>query len=140
MKKQIFTLLLAAAGFSSYAQCDKKIILTSSSTEYLDASYELQRAVDEETTIEYDSKTIVVAPGDRTMNGTVNSIVCDWKTPFKEGKTVIKATIPNPRGESMTCTITIEGKDGKVTLLFEAVESPNRKIRITPNKFEEKKL
>jgi hypothetical protein len=141
MKNQILILLfVAAAGVSSYAQCDKKIILSAGATEYFNAADELQRTVEEQTVIEYDSKTITVTPNGRAMEGTVNSITCEWKTPFKEGKTVIKAVIPNPRGESMNATITIEGKDGKVTLLFEAAESPNRKIRITPDKFEEKKL
>lgn len=140
MKKQILTLLLvAAAGTSSYAQCDKKIILTASSTEYLNGNDELQRTVDETTTVEYDSKGIVISPGGHTMEGSVISITCDWKTPYKEGKTVIKSSITNPSGELMTATITIEGKDGKVILLFVAEESPGRKIRLTLEKFEEKK-
>jgi hypothetical protein len=140
MKKQILILLCAViAGTTTYAQCDKKNVLTASSTEYLNANLELQRTVEEITTIEYDSKAIVITPGDHNMVGTINSMSCDWKTPYKEGKTVIKGMISNPRGDLMNCTITIEGKDGKLTLLFEAEESPDRKIRISIDKFEEKK-
>ena len=140
MKKQVLILLLVAiAGTSSYAQCDKKNVLTGSSTEYLNASSELQRSVDETTTIEYDAKSITITPGDHSMSGTISSIVCDWKIPYKEGKSVIKASVEGPNGQFMTTTITIEGKDGKVTLLFEADEFPDRKIRLSADKYEEKK-
>ena len=140
MKKQVLILMLVVvAGTSTYAQCDKKNLLTGSSTEYLNASSELQRTVDESTIIEYDAKSITITPGDHSMSGTISSIVCDWKTPYKEGKSVIKASVEGPNGQFMTTTITIEGKDGKVTLLFEAEEVPDMKIRLSLDKFEEKK-
>jgi len=140
MKKQILILAITlTAGVSSFAQCDKKNVLTASSTEYLNSNNEVQKTVPEVTTVEYDSKSITIMPGEQTMDGTISSVTCDWKTPYKEGKTVLKGTINNPRGEPMTCTVTIEGKDGKTSLLFEAVESPDMKIKITLDKFEEKK-
>jgi hypothetical protein len=138
MKKQILTLLLVSvAGISSYAQCDKKSVLTSSTTEYLASSGDIRKTVEEITTIEFDSKTISIAPGDNIMAGTVDSISCNWKTPYKEGKTVIKAKIPAGDERIMDVTITIEGKDGKIILLFE--ETAERRIRLTLDKFEEKK-
>ena len=138
MKKQVLILLFVIAGFSSYAQCDKKSILTSSSTEYLTSSGEIRKTKEETTTIEFDSKTIVIAPGDHVMEGTVTSITsCDWKTAYKEGKTVLKATMDAGEGQTLDVVITIEGKDGKVILMFE--ESPEKRIRVTADKFEEKK-
>lgn len=138
MKKTILILLIAVtAGASSYAQCDKRSVLTSSVTEYLTSSGEVRKTKDEPTTIEFDSKTISIAPGDHFMSGTVTSTTCDWKMPYKEGKTVIKSTIDAGEGQTMNITITIEGKDGKIILLFE--ESPEKRIRITADKFEEKK-
>lgn len=139
MKKQIFTLLFIAIAGSSFAQCDKKVFLSASATEYLDANNVLQKTVDEITTVEFDTKNISITPGDHQLDGTISSITCNWKTPFKEGKTVIKGSIANPRGDLMNCTITIEGKDGKQTFLFEADESPDKKIRLVLEKFEEKK-
>lgn len=140
MKKQIFILLLVTAtGFSSFAQCDKKNVLTSSVTEYLNNSGEVQRTQDENTTIEFDSKSISITPGDHTMDGTINSISCDWKTPYKEGKTVIKTVISGESGRTMNGTITIEGKDGKLSLTAEFEEMPDTKIRVMLNTFEEKK-
>lgn len=140
MKKQILTLLfVAAAGISSYAQCDKKIILSASSTEFLNSANEVQRTDDKTTIVEYDSKSIMIMPGDNILEGSVNSITCDWKTPYKEGKTVIKATMSGPGGQTMNMTITIEGKDGKNIFMGEFDESPDRKVRLTLEKFEEKK-
>jgi len=137
MKKTVLILLLAVvAGASSFAQCDKKSVLTSGVTEYLTSTGEVRKTVEEPTTIEFDSKTITIAPGDHVMDGTVTSITCDWKTPYKEGKTVIKATIA-AGDRNMNITITIEGKDGKVVLLFE--ETADLRIRITADKFEERK-
>jgi hypothetical protein len=138
MKKQVLILLLVLfAGTASFAQCDKKSVLTGSLTEYLTSSGEIRKTVEESTIIEFDSKTIVITPGDHVMEGTITSITCDWKTAYKEGKTVIKSTIVMGDGQPMEVTITIEGKDGKTTLLFE--ESPDNRIRLTLDKFEEKK-
>jgi len=81
----------------------------------------------------------MIMPGDDVLQGTVNSITCDWKTPYKEGKTVIKATMSSPGGQTMNMTITIEGKDGKNIFMGEFNESPDRKVRLTLEKFEEKK-
>ncbi|MBL0183158.1 MAG: hypothetical protein IPP96_13010 [Chitinophagaceae bacterium] len=140
MKKQILTLLFAvAACFSSYAQCDKKNVLSASSTEYLNASNEVQNTDDKTTTVEFDSKGVVIMPGEDVMEGNVNSISCDWKVPYKEGKTVIKATLTRSNGQVMNIIITIEGKEGKLTLLAEFEEAPDRKVRLTLDKFEEKK-
>ncbi len=141
MKKFILLVVIASSmGISSYSQCDKKVLVTSSKTEHLDAKGEVERSVDETTTIEYDNKEIVITPGDDpTMTGTIKSTTCEWKVPFKEGKTVIKASLTDPQGQMMNLTITIEGKEGKISLLAEIEEMPDRKIRVIVDKFEEKK-
>lgn len=141
MKKFILAgLFVIAAGISSFAQCDKKVIISSTKTEYLDANGDVQRSVDEITSIEYDKKDIIINHGDNpSMQGTIDSMTCDWKTPFKEGKTVIKTSITNPQGQTISLTITIEGKEGKINFLAEMAEMPDQKIRIVVEKFEEKK-
>ena len=140
MKKQILLLLLASVtGACSFGQCDKKILLSASSFENLNGSNEVQGKDDRAITIVYDSKLISFTPGDITLEGTVNSITCDWKIPFKEGKTVIKATITRTDGSTVNTTMTIEGKDGKNSLIAEFEESINQKMRITLEKFEESK-
>lgn len=142
MKKNIalFLLLMAASTFT-YAQCDKKLLLTSSKTEYLDAAYTVQRTVDEESVIEISKPVITIIPGnaENKMTGTIKSDSCNWKLPYKEGKSVLKTTLSDPSGEAKDVTITIEGKEGKLTFLVEIDDMPDKKIRVTLNKFEEKK-
>jgi len=140
MKKIILPILFLIAGISVYAQCDKRVIITSSKTEYLDADGNVQRSVDETSIVEFDSKEIIITPGDDpVMKGTISSFTCDWKTPFKEGKTVLKTTLTNGQGQNFGLTITVEGKDGKISFLAEIDEQPGQKIRIVVEKFEEKK-
>ena len=141
MKKIIAGILLIAAGnLSGYAQCDKKVLLTGSKTEHLNADSTVQRSEDEETTIEYDKNSITIAPGheDHKMTGAITSSECNWKTPFKEGKTVLKIAIVGDENKKMNVTITIIGKGGKISFLAEIDDDPGHKIRLVVDKFEEK--
>ena len=140
MKKLILGLLLViGAGISTYAQCGKRVIIISSVTEHIKAG-EVERTKDETSTIEFDSKEIHIAPGDDApITGTIKSTTCEWKTPFKEGKSVVKAIVTDPGGQTFNITITIEGKEGKISFLLEIEEQPDRKIRLLVDKFEEKK-
>jgi hypothetical protein len=143
MKQLFFTLLLLAAGSTiTMAQCDKKVSLTSSKTQHLDASGTLKHADDEKTVVEFSKTDIMVsvthADGENKMSGTVNSNTRNWKIPFKEGKTTMSVTLKNENGESRDFTVTVEGKDGKVTLFAESKDEPEDKIKLDADKFEEK--
>ena len=133
------SLLVISTG--SFAQCDKKVKLTSSKTEYLDSAGTVQRTVDETTVIEISKPDITIAPGseENKMTGTIKSDTCNWKIPFKEGKTVLKATITDRSGDTKDVTLTIQGKDGKLNFLAEVDNEQDKKIRLTIDKFEEKK-
>ena len=143
MKKALFILmLLMILGIVfSYAQCGKKQLMTASKTEYLDGSGTLQRTVDEPSTIEFNDSSILIVrgPESQQMKGTINSVECDWKIPYKQGKTSFKALITDERGEARNVNITIEGKDGQLYFLAESPERPDRKVRVVIDKFEEKK-
>jgi len=130
--------LLVAGTVISFAQCGKKVVLTTSKTDHLDANGTVTRTVDEKAVVVISQTTLnITVNDDHKMNGTIKSDSCFWKTPFKEGKTFIKATLSTDEGEEKNITITIEGKDGKVTLLFEIEGMPDDRIRIVANKFEE---
>lgn len=138
MKKILFAIsLLLVCNAISFAQCDKKIIITSSTTEYLDADSVLERTVEENTIIEINKPDITIRPGDKTMNAVIISDSCNWKIPFKEGRTTFKVTFSDDQGNKMNATLTIEGKDGKLTLLVISEGSPTI-IRVPIEKFEEK--
>ena len=141
MKKIIFCFLILLVAVSvTSAQCGKKAILSSSQTEYLDASGTLQRTVEEKSSVEFDSTGLIIitANGDQRMKGTIKMDSCSCKTPFKEGKLIFKSTITRDGGDLMEATITIEAKNGVVTLFFESPQSPDTKIRVVADKFEEK--
>jgi len=105
-----------------------------------DASGTLQRTVEESSTIEYnDSSIVIVRSEGQQMKGTISTAECDWKVPYKNGRTYIKSTMVDERGESRNLNITIEGKDGTISFLAESPQNPDRKIRLVIDKFEEKK-
>jgi hypothetical protein len=138
MKKIVTAIALLLAGTAaSYAQCDKKVVITGSKTEYLGTDSTVQRTEDEKTNIVYDKATITVTPGDHTMTGTITSTTCNWTTPFKTGKTVIKAALQGGNGETENVTITIEGKDGKISFHATVDNRDGRIIRLTVDKFGE---
>lgn len=145
MKSTFLALILLVAGSTvSLAQCDKKVSLHSSKTQHLDASSKLQEETDEQTTVEFDKSDISVLitndNGDQKMAGKIKSYTCNWTIPFKEGKTVITTALNDGNGDGeRDFTITIEGKDGKTTLLAESPALPDRKIKLDLEKFEEKK-
>ena len=144
MKKIAMVLsLLWAASTNSYAQCDKKVVLTSSKTEHLKADSSVDRSVDEKSVLEFDKTNFTVTitsegAEEHKMTGTVKSYTCDWKVPYKEGKTVLKVTLADEH-ESHDLTITIGGKAGKISFLAEADDMPDKKLRLVVDSFEEKK-
>ena len=139
MKTIIFIVSLLVAGTTiSFAQCGKKVVLTTSKTDHLDANGIVTRTVDEKAVVIISQTTLnITVNDDHKMNGTIKSDSCFWKVPYKEGKTFIKATLSTDEGEEKNITITIEGKDGKITLLFEMEGMPDDRIRVNADKFEE---
>lgn len=143
MKSTLLALFLLVAGSTvSLAQCDKKVSLTASKSQKLDESGSVQDTRTEQTIIEINKAVITVAitgdNGNQNMTGVIKSNTCNWKIPFKEGKTVINTILKGDNGEEKEFTLTIEGKDGKVTLLAESPTMPDNKIKLDIEKFEEK--
>lgn len=136
----LFVLLCCTAfNISTNAQCDKNLVLASSKREYLDAAGAVQKTVDEKTRIEITPKSITISPdSDRTMTGEILSLTCAWKTAFKEGKSEFKTKFED-QGEAKHITITLEGKNGKVCFLAVFDDTPDKRIRVWLDSFEEKK-
>ena len=142
MKKILFcSLVLCFAAANSYAQCDKTLQLHSSKTDFLDAGYTLKGSKDESVLVDITKTTITITPnGDsqQAMSGTIKEASCDWKVPYKEGKMIIKTDLVDASGDVKEATITIEAKDGKTTMMAEAKERPDQKMKLEVDKFEEK--
>jgi hypothetical protein len=64
---------------------------------------------------------------------------CNWKIPFKEGNTYIRGTLSFENGDQWVIKLTIDGKDGKLTLLADMEHPDANKMRFVLNKFEENK-
>ncbi|HVW97807.1 MAG TPA: hypothetical protein VHA56_17690 [Mucilaginibacter sp.] len=138
MKKIILTLTLLMAIGVAFAQCDKAVVLNSSKTDHLDESGSVIRTVDETAEIVIDKSSVNISVnGDHKITATIKSNTCNWTVPYKEGKSVIKA-VADHNGEEKNITMTIEGKDGKVTLLFELEDEPGDRIKVGIDKFVEK--
>jgi len=138
LKKALIIIFLMVAGTTAgFAQCDQTVTLTSSKTNQFDEQGHIDSR-DEHTVITISKTEITIVPGeDHKMSGPISSKTCDWQTPFKEGKTVIKAKLSDENGDhEKNATITITGVAGKVTLTFEAEEKPGKKIQVIADKFE----
>ena len=133
-----FVLALATA---TKAQCNQGLQLKSAKTNLLNASYQSQGARDEKVAVEITDSTITITPNGNDGDALVGKIKekqCDWKVPFKVGKTVIKTDLVDSSGDINDATITIEGKNGKITLLAEAKEHPDQKFQLEVDQFESK--
>lgn len=139
MKKIILTLsLLIGITAVTFAQCDKTVVLNSSKTNHMDESGTITRTDNETAQIEIDKSAVNISVnGEHKVTANIKSNSCNWTVPFKEGKTVIKA-VADHNGEDKNITITIEGKDGKVTLFFEMEDEPGDRIKVAADKFIEK--
>ena len=142
MKKiVIIVFILSGLAFGAKAQCekDKKFSVTSAKTDYLDANNQVQNSRDEKTVVTIKNNDITVLindEDDRKMTGTISSNTCDWKIPFKEGKSVIKASLTDAGGDVKDVTITLEGKDGKISFVAQLDNDPDKKIKLNVDKFE----
>jgi hypothetical protein len=141
MKNTFFTILVGACCYATTnAQCDKKSTFTSSKTEFLNASKEVQETKEETVNISFDksSLTILINGGaEDKMTGEIKSTTCSWKLPYKEGSAVMQVLLSDPRGDQKNATITLEGKEGKVSMLLEIEGMPDRKIRLRADSFKE---
>jgi hypothetical protein len=139
-QKILFLFITIAIGTSCYSQCDKKNILSSTGAEILDEQNKVKvKDTLRLTTIKYDSKTIEIITEYNTLYGTIDSIYCNWKIPFKEGNTYIKGTLNYENGDRWVTKMTINGKDGKLTLQVYIEHPEANKMLFILDKFEESK-
>ncbi|MFT3675407.1 MAG: hypothetical protein QM781_05870 [Chitinophagaceae bacterium] len=132
---KLFLLLMLAtalAGQPCAAQCDKGFVLTASLVEYLDASYQVTRTMDDNSSIRISRDSVTISPEhDPALTGVVTQFTCNWQTPWIDGKSVIKAVF-NDRGVETPLTLILEAKNGHLSLLILFDNKPERIIRIWP--------
>ena len=139
-QKTLFLFIAIAMSACCYSQCDKKNILSATGAEILDEQNEVKiKDTVRVTTIKYDSKVFEIITEFTTLYGTIDSIYCNWKIPFKEGNTYIHGKLNYENGDQWITTLLISGKDGKLTLLTDMEHPEASKMRFTLDKFEESK-
>jgi hypothetical protein len=143
MRSILMTCLLLAAGSTiAMAQCDKKVSLTSSKTQHWDDHGTLKHTDDEKVVVEFTKSDMTVSidhdGNQQQLTGKVKSDTCDWKIPFKDGRSRFHVTLNNDNGESRDYTMTITGKDGKLSFTAESKDEPDDIIKLDIDKFEEK--
>lgn len=142
MKSIFITAALAATCCTSAnAQCGKKNVITSSRTEFLNADKMVEKVKEEKAEVSFDQSSVTIlikGEEQNKMTGVINSSECNWNTPYKEGKTIIKVLMSDPSGEKKNATFTIEGKNNEIILLLEVDEMKERKVRIKADSFTEK--
>ncbi len=115
--------------FASKAQCDVKTTWMASKTEFIRSTGDVQSKPGVVTvTTDKDSVSIVTADGEEELTGHITDYVCNWKD-TSNGSISFKSEVKDKQGEIRHATITIQAKDGKTTILLEAVEEET-KIRL----------
>ena len=120
-----------------YAQCDSAFTITSSQTVYLDSSDNVVRTVDELSTIRVSKTTVTITPGNsRVMSGPVSKHECKWQVPYKDGRSLIIASLSNEAaGESRTINMLLEAKQGVLSLTATVDGDDNKRIKLSGVKF-----
>jgi len=142
MKKIILLVLVfVTVNKWSNAQCNKKILWTSTKEEFLDANGQVTHTDEDSVTLEVSDSGITInhnnIPQDE-LKGTIKEINCNWSEPFKTGKTTFKSDLTEVSGDEHNGNFTIEGKDGQISVLMELTDKGGMKIKLYINRYEEK--
>jgi len=142
MKKIILLVLVfVTVNKWSNAQCNKKILWTSTKEEFLDANGHVTHTDEDSVTLEVSDSGITInhnnIPQDE-LKGTIKEINCNWSEPFKTGKTTFKSDLTEVSGDEHNGNFTIEGKDGQISVLMELTDKGGMKIKLYVNRYEEK--
>ncbi len=140
MKKIILSLsLIACCGAAAIAQCNQTVRFTSTKTDFVNATGAIEQSKNEQTQVTFnDSELSLLVNGnvDEQLTGNVRSVNCGWKKTNREGKTILTALLTNKNGDSKNATVTMEGKDGNISMLLEVENQPARKLQMTTESFE----
>lgn len=136
MKKLFLFTLSFTLGFCAMSQCSSYITWKASKGEMLDENGNVMDTKTGNIVIE-SSRTNFSLVLDENQNevlrGNVKDMICEWKVPFKTGKTTFKSSLSGG-SETRDGEITIEGKDDKIIIL---VDTKQRKFRFVVDSYKE---
>ena len=140
MKTILLWFIIFATSLQAISQCDKKVTWYASKGEMLDISGALLDTKIDSIFLETDPQKIMLRfkSDQKTLEGTVKEKTCDWKEPFRNGKTVYHANVTVESGTS-NAIFTVEAKDGKITLTLTIDARADKKFLIYIDRYEEAK-
>ena len=138
MKTFIAIIILVVTGIQANSQCDKKIKWSGAKGEMYDTNGGLLDTKLDSIFLETGPQKINLRfqSDDKDLDGTITDKTCEWKEPFKNGRSVYHAMV-NIEGAESKATFTIEGKDQKITLSVEIEARQGRRFVIYFDKYEE---
>ena len=140
MKAILVSFILFATSLQAISQCNKKVTWYAAKGDMLDANGGVLDSKHDSIFLETDPQKITLRfkSDQNQLEGTVKEKTCDWKEPFKNGKTVYHTTVTLD-GSLSNAIFTVEGRDGKITLLLEIEAREGRKFLIYIDRYEEAK-
>ena len=140
MKAICISLILFVASSQVIAQCDKKVTWYASKGDMVDISGNVLDTKVDSIFFETDPQKITLRfkADQKTLEGTVKEKTCDWKEPFRNGKTIYHASV-TVDGTLSDAVFIVEAKEGKITLSLEIEARQGRKFLIYIDRFEEAK-
>lgn len=131
MKNLLSLVLLIAASVACRAQCDKKLVFSSTKTDHMENG-SLLFTKEETVVLHVDRSSISLAiDGEEKGVMVITSQTCSWTVPFKEGKSTFNVSMGDH-----TYSLAIEGKEGKIYLTAQK-DGVGNPMRMLADKFEE---
>jgi hypothetical protein len=140
MKAILVFFILFVSGLQAISQCDKKVTWYGTKGEMFDASGTLLDTKEDSIFLETDPQKITLKfkSDQKELEGTVTEKTCDWKEPFRNGKTVYHTSV-SMDGTTSKAIFTVEAKDQKITLSLEIESMAGRKFLIYLDRYKEAK-
>ena len=140
MKTILVFLILFVASLQGISQCDKKVKWYGAKGEMLDANGTLLDTREDSIFLDTDPQKITLKfkSDNKSLEGTVKEKTCDWKEPFKNGKSVYQTTV-SVDGSFSNASFTVEAREGKITLLLVIEAMADKKFLIYIDRYEEAK-
>ncbi|HTS42880.1 MAG TPA: hypothetical protein VMH01_00685 [Puia sp.] len=138
----LMTVSMLMINLLAKAQCDKSVAWHASKVEFLSPTGSLDKEDSEKVIIQTSNAHITIQHGNRDediLKGDVSNLVCNWTTPFKEGKTSFKTLLEESSGDTKDAVVNIEGKEGKIVITITFESNQGRMIRLKIDSYEETK-
>jgi len=136
MKKIFLLAAFLITGYFAMSQCENHVTWTASKGEMIDENGNVMDTKVGKIVIETSRTSFSLIFDDNEMEalrGNVKEVTCEWKTPYKTGKTTFKSSISGGN-ETRDGEVTIEGKDDKITILL---DTKQRKFRFVVDSHKE---